>query len=390
MAEKSYTSATSDTPLLGDTIGENLDRTVARYPDRLALVDLPAGIRLSYAGAERRSRRARPRPPRRGHQQGRPRRDLGAELRRVDPHPVRHRQDRRDPGQHQPRLPDQRARVRAQPVRLQAARRRPETEDLRLRRDDRRGPPALRRPGAGRPARHRGMARPPRDRQEGRRRRQLDAIELSADEPINIQYTSGTTGFPKGATLSHHNILNNGFFVGELCRYTAEDKICIPVPFYHCFGMVMGNLAATTHGAAMIIPAPSFDPVKTLEAVAAGALHVALRRPDDVHRRARGRRLRAIRPQQPAHRHHGGLALPGRGDEAGHRPDGHVRGVDLLRHDRDLPGLHPDPGTTTPSSAGSPPSARSARTSRSRSSTPRPASPPRATPPASSAPAATA
>ena len=95
----------------------------------------------------------------------------------------------------------------------------------------------------------------------------LDAIELSADEPINIQYTSGTTGFPKGATLSHHNILNNGFFVGELCRYTADDKICIPVPFYHCFGMVMGNLAATTHGAAMIIPAPSFDPVKTLEAV---------------------------------------------------------------------------------------------------------------------------
>ena len=91
--------------------------------------------------------------------------------------------------------------------------------------------------------------------------------ELSADEPINIQYTSGTTGFPKGATLSHHNILNNGFFVGELCRYTAEDKICIPVPFYHCFGMVMGNLAATTHGAAMVIPAPSFDPVKTLEAV---------------------------------------------------------------------------------------------------------------------------
>src|ERR1700734_4078626 len=95
----------------------------------------------------------------------------------------------------------------------------------------------------------------------------LGAIELSADDPINIQYTSGTTGFPKGATLSHHNILNNGFFVGELCRYTEEDRIAIPVPFYHCFGMVMGNLAATSHGAAMIIPAPAFDPVKTLEAV---------------------------------------------------------------------------------------------------------------------------
>jgi fatty-acyl-CoA synthase len=95
----------------------------------------------------------------------------------------------------------------------------------------------------------------------------LDAIQLSADDPINIQYTSGTTGFPKGATLSHHNILNNGFFVGELCHYTEEDKVAIPVPFYHCFGMVMGNLAATSHGAAMIIPAPVFDPVKTLEAV---------------------------------------------------------------------------------------------------------------------------
>jgi fatty-acyl-CoA synthase len=93
--------------------------------------------------------------------------------------------------------------------------------------------------------------------------------ELSADDPINIQYTSGTTGFPKGATLSHHNILNNGYFVGELCNYTAEDRICIPVPFYHCFGMVMGNLAATSHGACMVIPAPAFEPRATLEAVAA-------------------------------------------------------------------------------------------------------------------------
>ncbi|MBB5853230.1 AMP-binding protein [Amycolatopsis umgeniensis] len=92
---------------------------------------------------------------------------------------------------------------------------------------------------------------------------------LSADDPINIQYTSGTTGFPKGATLSHHNILNNGYFVGELCNYTEADKVCIPVPFYHCFGMVMGNLAATTHGACMVIPAPAFEPKATLEAVAA-------------------------------------------------------------------------------------------------------------------------
>jgi fatty-acyl-CoA synthase len=95
----------------------------------------------------------------------------------------------------------------------------------------------------------------------------LDTIELDTDDPINIQYTSGTTGFPKGATLSHHNILNNGFFVGELCNYTEADRICIPVPFYHCFGMVMGNLSATSHGACMVIPAPAFDPVATLETV---------------------------------------------------------------------------------------------------------------------------
>jgi fatty-acyl-CoA synthase len=91
---------------------------------------------------------------------------------------------------------------------------------------------------------------------------------LSADDAINIQYTSGTTGFPKGATLSHHNILNNGYFVGELCGYTEADRVCIPVPFYHCFGMVMGNLAATSHGACMVIPAPAFDPKATLAAVA--------------------------------------------------------------------------------------------------------------------------
>jgi fatty-acyl-CoA synthase len=90
---------------------------------------------------------------------------------------------------------------------------------------------------------------------------------LSPDDPINIQYTSGTTGFPKGATLSHHNILNNGYFVGAVCGYTPEDRVCIPVPFYHCFGMVMGNLACTSHGCTMVIPAQGFDPKATLEAV---------------------------------------------------------------------------------------------------------------------------
>jgi fatty-acyl-CoA synthase len=93
------------------------------------------------------------------------------------------------------------------------------------------------------------------------------SASLDFDDPINIQYTSGTTGFPKGATLSHHNILNNGFFVAEMCRYTEADRVCIPVPFYHCFGMVMGNLGCVTHGAAMVVPAPAFEPGAVLETV---------------------------------------------------------------------------------------------------------------------------
>ncbi|MGH8682827.1 MAG: AMP-binding protein [Burkholderiales bacterium] len=95
------------------------------------------------------------------------------------------------------------------------------------------------------------------------------ASRLQFDDPINIQFTSGTTGAPKGATLTHHNILNNGFFIGEAMRLTDRDRICIPVPLYHCFGMVLGNLACITHGAAMVYPSEGFDPLATLEAVAA-------------------------------------------------------------------------------------------------------------------------
>ncbi len=92
--------------------------------------------------------------------------------------------------------------------------------------------------------------------------------ELSTDDPINIQYTSGTTGFPKGVTLSHHNILNNGFFIGELLSYTPADVVVLPVPYYHCFGMVIGNLAALSHGASIVLPSPGFDPLASLQAVA--------------------------------------------------------------------------------------------------------------------------
>jgi len=99
----------------------------------------------------------------------------------------------------------------------------------------------------------------------------LAAREASVqfDEPINLQYTSGTTGFPKGATLSHHNILNNGYFIAKALGYTEKDRVCIPVPFYHCFGMVIGNLACTSHGSTMVIPSEAFEPLAVLEAVSA-------------------------------------------------------------------------------------------------------------------------
>lgn len=92
-----------------------------------------------------------------------------------------------------------------------------------------------------------------------------DSVQFG--EAVNIQYTSGTTGFPKGVTLTHHNLLNNGFFIGERLKYTHKDRVCIPVPFYHCFGMVIGNLCCTSHGSTIVIPNDGFDPKKTLQAV---------------------------------------------------------------------------------------------------------------------------
>ena len=118
---------------------------------------------------------------------------------------------------------------------------------------------------------------------------QVDAVAatLSNTDPINIQFTSGTTGFPKGATLTHRNILNNGFFIGECMKLTAADRLCIPVPLYHCFGMVLGNLACFTHGSTVVYPNDGFDPLTVLETVQAGALLV-------LHRLQYGKRLKTV------------------------------------------------------------------------------------------------
>ncbi len=271
MAEKSYTSAVSQAPLLGDTIGENLDRAVARYGDRQALADLPSRRRWTYA-------------------------ELAAEVDALALGLLGAGITKGDRvGIWAPNCAEwvftqyATAKIGAILVNINPAYRTSELEFV-LNQSGARLLVAAQRLKTSDYAAMIAEVRPRCQRleqvvllggdawtellQAGRRadpgaRAALRAIGLSADDPINIQYTSGTTGFPKGATLSHHNILNNGYFVGELCNYTHEDKICIPVPFYHCFGMVMGNLAATSHGAAMVIPAPVFDPAATLEAVQA-------------------------------------------------------------------------------------------------------------------------
>ncbi len=165
---------------------------------------------------------------------------------------------------------------------------------------------------------------------------------LQFDDPINIQFTSGTTGAPKGATLTHHNIVNNGYFIGEAMRLTPDDRLCIPVPYYHCFGMVLGNLACVTHGSCMVSPSEGFRSGRHSGGRASGAMHRLARRPDDVHRHARTSRIRALRPQELAHRDHGGLALPDRGHAKGRRCHAHERGDHRLRHDRNEPGQFPE------------------------------------------------
>ncbi|MCC3315207.1 AMP-binding protein [Nocardia africana] len=265
----SYTHGVWDAPLLGETIGANLDRTVAIHGDRDALVDRVTGVRWSYrefaaevaavalglleAGIGKGDRVGIWSPNRAEWTLVQfATAKIGAILVNINP-AYRSEEVRYVITQAGIRMLISAREHKSSNYAEIIGRVRPECPDLeRVVLFDSAEWETL--VAAGR------AADPERLAEAGAR--------LAADDPINIQYTSGTTGFPKGATLSHHNILNNGYFVGELCGYTEADRICIPVPFYHCFGMVMGNLAATSHGAAMVIPAASFEPRATLAAVA--------------------------------------------------------------------------------------------------------------------------
>ena len=213
---------------------------------------------------------------------------------------------------------------------------------------------------------------------------------LQFDDPINIQYTSGTTGAPKGATLTHHNILNNAYFTARVLGYDERDRVCVPVPLYHTFGMVLGSLACATHGACIVMPGESFDAAAVLETVAAErctslygvpTMFIAELEQPDFERFD----LSSLRTGMM-----GGAPCPVEVMEKVRSRMHMERRHDHLRHDRDVAGLHPDGAATTRSTAGCRPSAACTRTSRSRSSIPRPAQPSRAAPPASSARAATA
>jgi fatty-acyl-CoA synthase len=265
----SYRSGTSDLPLLGETIGQTLERVAAAHAEREALVDLPSARRWTYA-------------------------ELDAEVDRVARGLLHLGLEKGDRAAiWAPNYPEwvlmqyATAKVGVILVNVNPAYRSHELAYVL----EQSGARLLVSAIAHKTSDYRAMVEEVRDRcpalehvvwigdatwdalTAGAEQVPAEALteraaQLSFDDPINIQYTSGTTGFPKGATLSHHNILNNGLFVGELCGYTEADRICVPVPFYHCFGMVMGNLGALTHGSCLVIPAPSFEPVATLTAVA--------------------------------------------------------------------------------------------------------------------------
>ncbi len=283
----SYTNGTSDTPLLGLTIGDMFDQTVEKFPDHPALVSRHQGIRLTYRELQAQVNKCAKGLLHLGFQKGQrigiwsPNRaewcvtqfatsKIGVILVNINPSYRLHELeyalkqsgcsaivispafktsnytemittlapelDQSEPGQLKAeKLPELTTVIRMSSEKVPGMFNWDELMDM----------------GASIS-----------DEQLSERQR-----EQEFDDPINIQYTSGTTGFPKGATLSHHNILNNGYFMARLQNFTHKDKLCIPVPLYHCFGMVMGNLGCITHGATMIYPAEGFDPLSVLQTV---------------------------------------------------------------------------------------------------------------------------
>jgi fatty-acyl-CoA synthase len=266
VATVSYASGTSDVPLIGRTIGADLVRTAERLPAQEALVDMPSGRRWTYRELDTAVDRVATGLLRAGIAKG----DrvgiwapncaewvlvqyatakIGAILVNINPAYRSH---------------ELQYVLTQSSIRLLVAAPSFKTSDYRAMIEDVRPEcPSLDDVVLLGSGQWDAMASSPVDAAAIADR----GATLSMDDPINIQYTSGTTGFPKGATLSHHNILNNGFFVGHLLGYGKEDRVCVPVPFYHCFGMVMGNIGATSNGATIVVPAPAFDPAATLEAV---------------------------------------------------------------------------------------------------------------------------
>ena len=262
----SFDQGPSWPPLLETTIGANFADTAAKYGQRDALVDVAADRRWSYAELLIAVRRLATGLVRAGIGVGDRVGMWAPNPVGVGARPVRDRGDRRDLGDRQPRVPRRRIGVCAKAIRGCDGDCRSAFQDHGLRRDAGRGGatlPWLRDVVLLDSVGWDELAATEADPTTLRK----IAMTLDGHNPVNIQYTSGTTGYPKAATLSQRNILNNGYLVGELLGYTAQDRICIPVPFYHCFGMVMGNLAATSHGACMVIPSPGFEPAATLRAV---------------------------------------------------------------------------------------------------------------------------